>query len=185
MFFLTLILVAVALSMDCFIVSIAIGIRTQARVMSVVLIPAFCFAIFHAGMTLLGWAAGTGFNGLVADFDHWLVFLLLTLIGVKMIHEGLVDKAETITSLEFAPLLVISLATSLDALAVGASIQFLRMGVLFPALIIGIVVFMVSSAGLMLGMKFKSVTGKRIEIIGGFILILIGLYVVLSHVGAG
>jgi manganese efflux pump family protein len=185
MFYLTLILVAIALSMDCFIVSLALGIRLQTRILSVILIPPFCFALFHAGMTLLGWAAGTGFNGIVADYDHWLVFLLLTLIGVKMIHEGLGDEADPIPSLEFVPLLFISFATSLDALAAGASLQFLQLDVLVPALIIGIVVFIVSSAGLMLGMKFKSITGKRIEIIGGLILILIGLHVVFSHGGAG
>jgi len=183
----TPILIGIALSMDCFAVSLAIGTSTKTKILHAALIIALCFGIFQTGMTLAGWFAGIGFTGFIAGFDHWLAFLLLGLIGAKMIHEGLEEEEEeeTIAVLQFVPVMVLSFATSIDALAVGVSFAFLRMSILVPALIIGIVAFIVSFAGVMSGMKLKSVLGRRIEIIGGLILILIGLNIVYTHLFAG
>jgi putative Mn2+ efflux pump MntP len=183
----TPVLIGIALSMDCLAVSLAIGTSTKSNLLNAAFIIALCFGGFQAGMTLLGWALGTGLTGLLAGFDHWLAFLLLAIIGAKMIHEGLEtgEDEEEISVLQFVPVMVLSLATSIDALAVGASFAFLHMDVLVPALIIGIVAFIFSFAGVISGMQLKSVLGKRIEIAGGLILIVIGLNILLSHIIAG
>jgi putative Mn2+ efflux pump MntP len=183
----TPILIGIALSMDCFAVSLAIGTSTKTKILHAALIIALCFGVFQTGMTLAGWFAGTGLTVFIAGFDHWLAFLLLGLIGAKMIHEGLEEEEEeeTIAVLQFVPVMVLSFATSIDALAVGVSFAFLRMSILVPALIIGIVAFIISFAGVMSGMKLKAVLGRRIEILGGLILILIGLNIVYTHLFAG
>jgi manganese efflux pump family protein len=184
----TPILIGIALSMDCFAVSLAIGTSTKTKILHAALIIALCFGVFQTGMTLIGWFAGSGFTAFIAGFDHWLAFLLLGLIGAKMIHEGLEEEEEeeeTVGVLRFVPVMVLSFATSIDALAVGVSFAFLRMSILVPALIIGIVAFIVSFAGVMSGMKLKSILGRRIEILGGLILILIGLNIVYTHLIAG
>lgn len=182
----TPVIIGIALSMDCFAVSLAIGTSTKTKLLNAALIIALCFGVFQAGMTLAGWAAGTGFTGLITGFDHWLAFLLLAIIGAKMIHEGLEEpeEEETIRVLQFVPVLVLSLATSIDALAVGVSFAFLQMEILVPALIIGIVAFIISFVGVMSGMKLKSILGKRIEILGGLILIIIGLNILFTHLAA-
>lgn len=183
----TSLLIGIALAMDCFAVSLAIGTTTKTKLLNTALIIAFCFGAFQAGMTLIGWAAGTGLTGLIAGFDHWVAFLLLAIIGAKMIHEGLEneDEEEPISGLRFVPVMILSLATSIDALAVGVSFAFLHESVLVPALIIGLVAFIFSCAGVLSGMRLKTVLGKRIEIIGGLILILIGLNILVSHLATG
>ncbi|MDD1693882.1 MAG: manganese efflux pump MntP family protein [Methanoregula sp.] len=183
----TPVLIGIALSMDCFAVSLAIGTTTKTKLLNAALIIALCFGVFQAGMTLAGWAAGTGFTVLIAGFDHWLAFLLLAVIGAKMIHEGLEneEEKETISVLRFVPVMVLSIATSIDALAVGVSFAFLQVSILVPALIIGIVAFIISFIGVMSGMQLKSLLGKRIEIAGGVILIGIGLNILFTHLTTG
>ena len=180
-------LIGIALSMDCLAVSLAVGTSTKENLVNTALVIALCFGAFQAGMTLIGWAAGTGLTMVIAGFDHWLAFLLLAIIGAKMIHEGFEDpeEEETLSALRFAPVMLLSLATSIDALAVGVSFAFLQMSVLVPALIIGAVAFIISFFGVMSGMKLKSILGKRIEIVGGLILIAIGLNVLFTHITAG
>ncbi len=178
------VIIGIALSMDCFAVSLAVGTSTRTSLLNAALIIACCFGAFQAGMTLLGWGLGSAFVGLIAGYDHWVAFLLLAIIGIKMIREGLEKDDEdegSLSALEVLPVLVLSLATSIDALAVGISFAVLRMEVLIPALIIGIVAFLISFAGVMAGMRLKELIGKRIEIAGGLILIAIGLNVVISH----
>lgn len=183
----TPILIGIALAMDCLAVSLAIGTSTKSDLVKTAFIIALCFGGFQAGMTLIGWAAGIGLTIYLAGFDHWLAFILLSIIGAKMIHEGLEkeDDTESLSVLRFMPVLVLSLATSIDALAVGASFAFLQMDVLMPAAIIGIVAFIFSWAGVISGMQLKSFLGKRIEIAGGLILIVIGLNILFSHMIAG
>ncbi|MCK9630837.1 MAG: manganese efflux pump MntP family protein [Methanoregula sp.] len=183
----TPVLIGIALAMDCLAVSLAIGTSTKTKLLKAALIIALCFGIFQAGMTLAGWAAGTGFTRLITGSDHWLAFLLLAIIGIKMIHEGLgnEDEEEMLSVLQFVPVMVLSISTSIDALAVGVSFAFLQMSILTPALIIGIVAFIISFIGVITGMRLKSILGKRIEIVGGFILILIGLNILFTHLTAG
>jgi putative Mn2+ efflux pump MntP len=137
-------------------------------------------------MTLLGWAAGTPLIVHVARFSYWLAFFILLLVSVKMIVDGVKDEEckEPIGTLQTLPLIVLSITTNIDALAVGVSFAFLQLEVLIPALIIGIIAFIMSFAGVFLGNRLKSCFGKRFEIVGGFILITIGLTIIFAHLSS-
>jgi putative Mn2+ efflux pump MntP len=176
-------LIGIGLSMDCFAVSLAIGTTTKMRLIHAAAIIALCFGAFQAGMTVIGWVAGISFIGLISAYDHWIAFFLLAIVGGKMIREGVrggTDEAP-IEGIRIVPVLVLSFATSIDALAVGISFGVLQMAVLMPALIIGIVCFGISFAGVMLGERLESFLGNKTEIFGGVVLILIGLRILIEH----
>ena len=181
------VLIGIGLSMDCFAVSLAIGTSTKAKLLNAALIIALCFGMFQTGMTLLGWAAGTHLTELIADYDHWVAFLLLAVIGIKMVIEGWrkEDEQAPVDVMQLVPVIILSVATSIDALAVGVSFAFLQVEILVPALIIGIVTFVFSFAGVLSGTRLDSVLGNRVEIIGGLILLTIGLKILLEHLFTG
>jgi putative Mn2+ efflux pump MntP len=139
--------------------------------------------VFQTGMTLLGWVAGMWLTNLIAGFDHWVAFLLLAVIGGKMVIEGFEGDGEPegVDVMELVPVVILSVATSIDALAVGMSFAFLQIGILVPSIIIGIVAFLLSFAGVMSGTRLASFLGKKTEILGGLILIAIGLKILLEH----
>jgi putative Mn2+ efflux pump MntP len=176
------VLIGIGLSMDCFAVSLAIG-TTKAKLLPTALVIAICFGMFQTGMTIIGWAAGTYLTGLIADYDHWVAFLLLAVIGLKMVLEGIRcgDEKESVDVMQAGSVLLLSVATSIDALGVGVSFGFLQVIIFFPALIIGIVAFLVSFAGVLSGTQLASVLGEKVEIIGGLILITIGFKILLEH----
>jgi putative Mn2+ efflux pump MntP len=176
-------LIGIGLSMDCFAVSLAIGTTTKTRLIYAAVIIALCFGAFQAGMTVIGWAAGVSLIGLISAYDHWVAFILLAIIGGKMIWEGIrggEDEAP-LESIRIVPVIVLSLATSIDALAVGISFGVLQTAVLIPVLMIGIVCFGISFAGVMLGERLETFLGNKMEIFGGIILILIGLRILTEH----
>jgi manganese efflux pump family protein len=181
--YLTPILIGIGLSMDCFAVSLAIGSTTKTRLLHAAAIIAACFGIFQAGMTIAGWLAGSTLVGVISVYDHWIAFLLLAIIGVKMIVEGIQGEEEKthIEAIRFVPVIILSVATSIDALAVGVSFGVLQSAVLFPAIIIGAVAFSVSFAGVMLGERLEDILGNKMEIAGGVILILIGIRILVLH----
>ncbi|MCK9592108.1 MAG: manganese efflux pump MntP family protein [Methanoregula sp.] len=176
-------LIGIGLSMDCFAVSLAIGATTKTRLFHAAAIIALCFGVFQAGMTVIGWVAGISLIGLISTYDHWIAFILLAIVGGKMIQEGIwVDEDEPqIDSVRFVPVIFLSLATSIDALAVGVSFGVLQTAVLVPALIIGIVCFVISFAGVMLGEQLETILGNKMEIFGGLILVLIGIRIIYEH----
>jgi putative Mn2+ efflux pump MntP len=169
--------------MDCFAVSLAIGTTTKTRLVYAAGIIALCFGAFQAGMTVIGWAAGVSLIGLISAYDHWIAFILLAIVGGKMIWEGVHggDNEAPLEVIRVVPVIVLSFATSIDALAVGISFGVLQTAVLIPALIIGIVCFGISFAGVMLGERLESFLGNKMEIFGGVILILIGLRILTEH----
>ena len=183
-----LVLIGIGLSMDCFAVSLALGTTTENKILDTAVMIAFCFGLFQVGMTLLGWAAGTWLIVFIAGFDHWLAFLLLALIGIKMIIEGIEPENENenapLHALSLVPVIMISIATSIDALGVGISFGFLHSDILIPAIIIGIVAFIFSFVGVISGTRLKSLVGKKIVIAGGLILIAIGLNILFTHIFA-
>ena len=142
-------LIGIGLSMDCFAVSLAIGTTTKTRLIYAATIIALCFGAFQAGMTVIGWAAGVSLIGLISAYDHWVAFILLAIVGANMIREGIGGNEDEapIEKIRFVPVIVLSFATSIDALAVGISFGVLQTAVLIPALIIGIVCFLISFAG--------------------------------------
>lgn len=169
--------------MDSFTVALASGFALkEVRFIDGLKIGA-AFGFFQFLMPLLGWFAGLSMKNLIACFDHWVAFGLLGLIGGKMIYEGIFGKKEREKkeTLDFFSLLMLSLATSIDALAVGLSFSFLNIPILRPALVIGIVTFGISFAGVLMGTVFGRFLGKKMEIAGGVILLIIGFKILIEH----
>ncbi|MCX6689947.1 MAG: manganese efflux pump MntP family protein [Methanoregula sp.] len=136
------------------------------------------------GMMLVGWAEGTSLISLIAEFDPGIAFLLLIIIGIKMIHEGIAGKEDEapIRVISFVPVIILSVATSIDALAVGVSCGVLQTAVLVPAIIIGMIAFLISISGVMLGEPLEDILGNKMEIFGGAILVLIGIRILVLHI---
>lgn len=179
---LTIILVAFALAMDSFSVSIANGLATKAFKVSDAFKIGMFFGLFQAVMPLVGWLAGIHVSELISGFDHWIAFGLLAIIGCRMIYESL--KAESkkfFNSLGFGVLLTLSVATSIDALTVGLSFSFLGISIFAPALVIGVVAFSLSFLGVYLGGKLGRFLQSKVEVLGGLILIVIGVRILIEH----
>ncbi len=183
----TVIGISVALGMDCFAVCIAAGTRTRTGRMKIILLTAALFGFFQAGMTLAGWGGGTTIAAFISSYDHWIAALLLWIIGGKMIQEGIRgDHVGADKSLHSLPvLLILAIATSIDALAVGFSFAILDTPVFLPALVIGTGSVLMSLAGFWIGDRFGSWIGTRAEILGGVILVLIGINLLSMHFYAG
>ncbi len=180
-----IVLVALGLAMDAFVVSVANGISTvkQLRTSNALKMATF-FGSFQAFMPVMGWAIGLSIMDLISGFDHWVAFGLLGFIGCKMSYEALSRGTEEkrIISLSVYVLLMLSVATSIDALAVGVSFAFLKIAsIAIPVIIIGVVTFLLSFLGTSAGNKLGSFLGKKIEIVGGLILIGIGLKILFEH----
>jgi putative Mn2+ efflux pump MntP len=177
----TILLTAFALSLDCFAVALAAGIpggragiRDAARI-------ALAFGAFQGLMPFLGWLAGLSLISYISEFDHWAAFALLAIVGARMIREGFSGGGGEKVSLDTPTLLVLAVATSLDALAVGVSLALLDSGILLPCLVIGIFAFSVSFAGALLGGIAAERWGKAMEVLGGLVLIGIGIRILFEH----
>lgn len=184
---LAFILIAFSLSFDSFAVSVASGMSMCRKHMRIAdsLKIATSLAFFQALMPVLGWFLGLTVKDWVEHFDHWIAFGLLAVLGGRMVWQGLHPHIEKVKNpTRWRVLIVMSLATSIDALAVGVSMAFIVSNMLIPALIIGFVTFGVSMLGLYMGRR----TGKRLagyaEIGGGLVLIVIGAKILLEHVMA-
>jgi putative Mn2+ efflux pump MntP len=169
--------------MDAFAVSIGAGTGGQVNDLRSKLRLAFHFGLFQAGMTLIGWLAGTTVQRWISSIDHWVAFGLLAYVGVNMIRSGLDKDGDEKHSnpSKGVTMVFLSVATSIDALAVGISLAMISVPILFTSLLIGVVTFGLSLFGLMAGGKLGEKFGKRMEILGGVILIVIGLRVLTSH----
>jgi putative Mn2+ efflux pump MntP len=179
---LTVILIAVGLAMDAFAVSIANGMVTTANRRRGALLTAAFFGGFQMLMPAVGWAVGLSLQEIVAAVDHWIAFGLLTFIGGKMVYDGAKPQTEKPASdLRLHTLLVLAVATSIDALMVGLSFAFLQTTVLVPVLVIGGVTFGLSFTGFYFGCGLGKRFGHRIEIVGGLVLIGIGVRILLEH----
>ena len=134
-------------------------------------------------MPLIGWSAGLSFRDFISGIDHWIAFGLLSLIGGKMVYESSKMEANNkkIDSLNVYVLLMLSIATSIDALAVGLSLSFLNLSIILPAVIIGMITFLLSIFGVYFGNRFGHYFERKIEIVGGLILIGIGIRILIDH----
>lgn len=183
--FLTGLLIAVGLAMDAFAVSLAAGFVSRGSIRRPTAIrAALFFGIFQAMMPVLGWALGKSFSSLIQDYDHWVAFGLLFAIGAKMIYEGIMIEDVEEKNLQvdrLSVVIVLAIATSIDALAVGLSFSVLQIDILYPVLLIGIVTFILSGLGFLIGKKSGHFLEKKIEILGGVILIGIGLRILVEH----
>jgi manganese efflux pump family protein len=182
--FLSILIIAVSLSADCFAVAISTSISNKNLPAWQGLRIALFFGVFQAGMTLIGWWAGNRILELISGFDHWVAFGLLVFVGGRMIWESLHEKEGEEGKGDISRwwyLVTLAVATSLDALAVGLSFALLEVNLAMASITIGAVAFVNTLLGFMVGKKLSSVVGKRAEIIGGIILVIIGLRIFLEH----
>lgn len=183
---LTILGISVGLSMDAFTVAISYGCSPNKIKFKHKLLISFSFGLFQALMPVIGWKTGRIFADMITAYDHWIAFALLSYIGIRMIFEGFKNSHENscsteIQMMDFKRLFILSLATSIDALAVGISLSLIGYDILFPAVIIGITTFILSYVGVALGSTLQGLFGKKVEILGGIILIIIGLKIIFEH----
>jgi putative Mn2+ efflux pump MntP len=179
---LTIILIALGLAMDSFSVSIANGFNNKVLNSTDALKMGIFFGLFQAIMPVFGWLAGVNVIDFIREFDHWVAFVLLSFIGLRMIYESLREGSKKlVSSFNTGILLMLSIATSIDALAVGLSLSFLKVSIVGPAIITGIITFSLSFLGVYLGKRFGRFFKNKIEVLGGFILIIIGLKILFEH----
>ena len=188
MHFIDLTLLAIALAMDCFTVSIISGVILRQRLWFTILRMSFLFGFFQAVMPLLGWMGTTHFSRYIEAYDHWIAFGLLAFIGGRMIRESfLPEEAKHFDPVGLKSQLFLAVATSIDALAIGITFAFTGYRTLgsltLPLVIIGLVSFFFSLTGNLFGIRFGGCLCRRFrpELIGGIILVAIGLKVLVSH----
>jgi manganese efflux pump family protein len=180
----TSLFIATGLAMDAFAVSLGIGTTRRAEDFRSRFRLAFHFGLFQALMTLLGWLAGSTIANLIAAFDHWIAMALLGYVGVNMLRSGLSKEEDirlTPNPSKGRTLIMLCIATSLDAMAVGLGMALVHTPIVFPSAVIGIVTLGLSAFGLGVGERLGARFGKRMEILGGLILITIGVRIVLMH----
>jgi putative Mn2+ efflux pump MntP len=176
--------IAFGLAMDAFAVAIAVGSRMERLTARPLFRLSFHFGLFQFMMPIIGWLIGRQIAGMIHNYDHWVAFGLLSFIGLKMIYESLTRKDENVSLSDPTrkwSLLMLSIATSIDALAVGLGIALLNVKIIMASLIIGLVAAIMTVAGMVFGRALGNRFGKIMELIGGAILIVIGLNIVIRH----
>lgn len=185
MSFIETLLIGIGLSMDAFSVSICKGLTTKKFSLKMAVICGLWFGGFQALMPLIGYFLGIQFEDLIASFDHWIAFGLLALIGLNMIREAISGQEENKEdgALDVKTMLLLAIATSIDALAVGVSFAALKENIWHAILVIGLTTFIFSAIGVKIGNVFGSKYEKKAAITGGIILIIIGVKILLEHLG--
>ena len=185
MSFVEILLIAIALSMDAFAVSVCKGLSVPKLLPRHALTVGLYFGGFQALMPLIGYLLGHSFESAIASIDHWIAFALLALIGGNMVREALGDDDEekTDASFDIKTMLLLSVATSIDALAVGVSFAFLGVNIIAAIATIGTTTFILSIVGIKVGNVFGAKYKDKAELVGGIILILMGLKILLEHLG--
>lgn len=180
----SIILIAFGLAADAFAVSLSSGMTLKdLKIADAIRIATF-FGGFQAFMPAIGWWAGMGFRDAIAAFDHWIAFGLLAFIGGKMIYEAVHPDSEEETFRDprnLYILLILAIATSIDALAVGLGFSVLSISISLPVILIGVITFFMSFVGVLIGDKLGQLFANKVEIVGGCILIFIGLKILLEH----
>jgi len=179
----TIIFIAIGLAMDAFAVSISRGITIKNERFKNALKIALFFGSFQAIMPILGWFTGYNLREYISNIDHWVAFGLLCLIGCKMIYESTKrgSNKKKSNNMNIYVLLILSIATSIDALAVGVSFAFLEIIIWTPVIIIGLITFVLSFVGVYIGNKLGHFFKNKIGIVGGLILIGIGIKILVDH----
>jgi putative Mn2+ efflux pump MntP len=183
MYLITSIFLAFGLAMDAFAVSISSGITIKKPRVENALKIAIFFGAFQAFMPVVGWLAGLGLRELISQIDHWIAFGLLCLIGGRMTYESTKARSEKsgLNPLSLGVLLLLSVATSIDALAAGVSLAFLQVSILLPIILIGTVTFVLSFVGVFVGDRSGHLFQNKAEFVGGLVLIGIGTKILIEH----
>ncbi len=183
MSFVELLLIAVGLSMDAFAVAICKGLSIRTLKLRHAVLVGLYFGGFQALMPVIGWLLGVRFEHVITSFDHWVAFCLLAIIGISMIQEAFSKAEELSDDLGVRTMVMLAVATSIDALAVGITFAFLQVRILPAAGLIGVTTFLLSALGVYVGRLFGLRYKAKAEFAGGVILILIGLKILLEHLG--
>lgn len=187
-----LVLLAVGLSMDAFAVSICKGLGMKKINLKVAVVLGLFFGGFQAGMPVIGWALGSQLMGIIGPIDHWIAFILLAFIGGKMLWEAFTENEnededegdnKDAERIDLGEYLILAIATSIDALAVGISFAALSVDIVPAVSLIGVTTFIFSVAGVAIGHTFGARYEKPATIVGGVVLVLIGLKILLEHLG--
>lgn len=177
-----ILLIGIGLAMDAFAVSICKGLSMKSMSWKKALIVGLYFGTFQALMPVIGYFLGATFENLVTQIDHWIAFALLTFIGSNMLKEAFTKNEENRNdNVDFKTMIILAIATSIDALAVGITFAFLKVDIILATIIIGIVTLIICIIGVKLGNKFGDKYERKAEVVGGAILILIGLKILLEH----
>ena len=181
---LEVVLVAIGLAMDAFAVSICKGLSMKKMSWKKALIIGAYFGIFQGLMPVMGYFLGSTFESWVTQIDHWIAFVLLTLIGLNMLKEAFGKDCDNCNdSVDFKTMIMLAVATSIDALAIGISFAFLQTNIVLSAFVIGIITFGTCILGVKIGNKFGDKYERKAETVGGLILILIGIKMLVEHLG--
>lgn len=182
MFLSETILLAFGLAMDAFAVSVSCGITDPYAKKTNSLRAGTAFGFFQAMMLLIGFALGFSLKAFIEPIDHWVAFVLLGFIGGKMIKESLEPESEPVSLQSFKTLIILSFATSIDAMAAGISLAALGTSIILPAIATGVITFLASVCGVWIGAAFRtSKLGSTMDFLGGIILIAIGIKILLEH----
>lgn len=181
--FFTLLIIAIGLSFDSFAVSVSSGIIRNRIIFSDAIKIAFSLAFFQGSMPVVGWLLGRSVSESISEFDHWVAFGLLGILGLRMIITNLRERQKSVILDPLRPLVLLSLsiATSIDALIIGVSFAFFEIRIVMAVILIGSITFVASMLGILFGKKIGNRFGNKMEIIGGAILIAIGLKILLEH----
>lgn len=181
--FITYLLIGIGLSFDSFAVSVSCGLMKQEIRFKQAIPIAFSLTLFQAAFPFLGWFAGSTLHNLIWSVDHWVAFILLAIIGIKMIVEGVKPNGtlQNFNPFNIRLVLSLSVATSIDALVVGLSFGFLEIPILFPVIIIGAVTFIASMLGMLFGKNIPAKRSRQSLILGGIILTGIGVKILVEH----
>lgn len=175
-----IIFISLGLAMDAFAVSICKGLSMKKINIKKAFIIALYFGSFQAFMPAIGYFLGSSFNNIVEKIDHWIAFILLLLIGLNMIKESL-NEENLNDKTDFKTMIILAIATSIDAFTIGITFAFFKVNLLLTILLIGIITFILSFLGVIIGKKCGSIFKKKAPILGGIILIVIGLKILLEH----
>ena len=167
--------IAVGLAMDAFSVSLAGGAALKKDIVKTAVLTGLMFGFFQFAMPVIGWLVGAPISSIINPYGYWIVVALFFFIGGKMIYDAVKGEEEGVSLIGFKVLTLLAIATSIDALAVGISYGLIGEAILLPSIIIGVVAFAFSFAGVLAGHKLSDVLGSKMEIFGGIVLILIGL----------
>lgn len=179
-----ILLISIGLAMDAFAVSVCKGLAMKKMSWKKAIIIGLYFGAFQAIMPTIGFSLGTAFERFITNVDHWVAFILLVGIGINMVKEAFDKESENKNdNVDVKTMLVLSIATSIDALAIGITFACLKIHIVMPVITIGLITFIISVIGVKIGNRFGNKYEKKAEIMGGVILILLGIKILLEHLG--
>ena len=184
MSFTVIILIALGLSTDSFAVSLSNGMTIKKNSICNAFVVATSFGLFHGIMPFLGWFFEKSVSGYIIGYDDWIVFGIILFFGVKMMYESFnskKDDSKTSNTFNYKTILILSFATSIDAFAAGIRFSFLHVYILYPVLILAFITFLLSFIGVCIGKKLGTILGKKVEVLGGFIMMMIAFEFILEH----